>query len=904
MFWQPHPPSWRTSYFYPSRRFIRGSPGIAQAPERDAIRRRLASRQDTPPLALKAACSPIAWPIKIASGILRYGAWLHESHACHNVNKNVAVHCTILVRIRKYREACINVVQLCRQYITDSSIVVVCGQFVGPFPLQTPGVFYRLLRWLFPTPMAENATDDVLIVGVQRDCDCLCLGENKTKKHKRLAKAQQGKEQRKGTVERSSDNKSLAKSREVEITCTEDLAASTKPNSEQSTQSEKTVKIPSTTSMMHQQPMADSALAAYPQRGATPNDCAHAKLAPTTTLNGGHEGANSYRLGPAQQAGASVSTSHPGPKDGDLDWIDLSTSEWDTFLNQPLTADMNSTLANQHPNSSTRMVPRGNSADTTALYDSSASTSDTSHQALGAATPRRPQHSGADFASIIADTTEKDSAVQSARRNNFFSSTDYPASSNAMSSSSPPSTANENKNLNLSLFDTPSTAQSNCSTTPNHFVNPTSIACNNSPPQAPQLQQQKQPVNAFQDQQQQQGYSSTTTFLAANRPPNYQAAPVQFGGSSSVQGQRQQDYPAVVNKALPNSQQLQSPVNSNNSAFFRSSPNGHAHPAMPPPPPQATTQSGINAQQQQLLFNAGARPSAGAGTGAISAPSNFIPNNGHLLTGPGGVQQQQVPSFTPGSHSLPGGLASSSASGGGAVTTGTEHLQNDEVLARKLQEDEYIKGMIRSRHDDEKLAMSLLAKDLSIRQARNSVPPNIAQYPLLQQQQQQQRQAQFPPQSAMQTTVGGGPSNVSMSASEQPAGAVLRNADEVLGKEQGPGGSMMKHPTCWTQCPNCPSEVMRKYHLIDVERGSPEWNVVSQPLFNSGFCVEQVQRIQNETLWQRLCFEKQLMLRDRPSCNEKFLYHTSKAKVAVICEEGLDPRLSRNGLFGSGIYFR
>ena len=748
--------------------------------------------------------------------------------------------------------------------------------------------------------MAENATDDVLIVGVQRDCDCLCLGENKTKKHKRLAKAQQGKEQRKGTVERSSDNKSLAESCEVEVTCTEDLAASTKPNSEQSTQSEKTVKIPSTTSMMHQQPMADSALAAYPQRGATPNDCAHAKLAPTTTLNGGHEGTNSYRLGPARQAGASVSTSHPGPKDGDLDWIDLSTSEWDTFLNQPLTADMNPTLANQHPNSSTRMMPRGNSADTTST-------------ASGTATPsyRRPaplQRSGADFANI-ADTTEKDSAVQSARQNNLFSSTDYPASSNAMSSFSPPSTANENKHLNLSLFDTPSTAQSNCSTTPNHFVNrsiPTSATCNSSPPQAPQLQQQ-QPVNAFQDQQQQQGYSSTTTFMAANCPPNYQAAPVQFGSSSGVQGQRQQqDYPAVINKALPNSQQLQSPVNSNNSAFFHSSPNGHAHPAMPPPPPQVTTQSGINAQQQQLLFNTGARPSAGAGgVGAISAPSNsqmqFVPNNGHLLAG-GVQQQQQVPSFTPGSPSLPG-LASSSASGGGAGTTATEHLQNDEVLARKLQEDEYIKGMIRSRHDDEKLAMSLLAKDLSIRQARNSVPPNIAQYPLLQQQQQQQ-QAQFPPQSAMQATAGGGPSNVSVNASEQPAGAVLRNADEVLGTEQGPGGSMMKHPTCWTQCPNCPSEVMRKYHLIDVERGSPEWNVVSQPLFNSGFCVEQVQRIQNETLWQRLCFEKQLMLRDRPSCNEKFLYHTSKAKVAVICEEGLDPRLSRNGLFGSGIYFR
>ena len=742
--------------------------------------------------------------------------------------------------------------------------------------------------------MAENATDDVLIVGVERDCDCLCLGENKAKKHKRLAKAQQGKEQRKGPVERSSDNKGLAESREVEVT--EDLAASTKPNSAQSTPSE-----PSTTSMMHQQPMAGSASAAYPQRGVTPNDSAHAQLAPTTTLNRGHEGTNSYRLGPAQQAGAAVSMSQL--QNGDLDWIDLSTSEWDTFLNQPLTADMDPTLANQHPNSSTRMMPRGNSDPTvatssTALYGSSASTSDTSHQGIntsGAATPRpalhQPQHSGADFANI-ADTTERDSATQSApQQNNLFSSTNYPASSAV--SSSPLSTANENKNLNLSLFDSPSTAQSNCSTTPNSFVNH-STPTSNSPPQVSQFQhqQQQQPVNAFQDQQQQQQGYSTTTFMAASHPPNYQTAPVQFGSSSGVHGQQQQQ-PAIINKTLPNSQQLQSPVNSNNTTFFHPSPNGRAPPMMPPP--QVTTQSGINAQQQQHLFNTGAR--------VISAPSNsqmqFAPNNGHLLTGGTGGVQQQVPSFTPGNCSSPG-LAASSASGAG----NTEHLQNDEVLARKLQEDEYIKGMIRSKHDDEKLAMSLLAKDLSIRQARNSMPPNILQYPP----QQQQRQAQFPPQSAMQATAGGGggggPSNFSTNACEQPNGAVLRNADEVLGKEQGPGGNMMKHPTCWTQCPNCTSEVARKYHLIDVERGSPEWNVVSQPLFNSGFCVEQVQRIQNETLWQRLCFEKQLMLRDRPSCNEKFLYHTSKAKVAVICEEGLDPRLSRNGLFGSGIYFR
>ena len=57
-------------------------------------------------------------------------------------------------------------------------------------------------------------------------------------------------------------------------------------------------------------------------------------------------------------------------------------------------------------------------------------------------------------------------------------------------------------------------------------------------------------------------------------------------------------------------------------------------------------------------------------------------------------------------------------------------------------------------------------------------------------------------------------------------------------------------------------------------------------------------------LWERLCYEKRLMLRERSDVNERFLYHTSKSKVSVICEEGLDQRLSGMGLFGHGIYFR
>lgn len=118
------------------------------------------------------------------------------------------------------------------------------------------------------------------------------------------------------------------------------------------------------------------------------------------------------------------------------------------------------------------------------------------------------------------------------------------------------------------------------------------------------------------------------------------------------------------------------------------------------------------------------------------------------------------------------------------------------------------------------------------------------------------------------------------------------------------GGRGLRIPTCWTNCPNCPPSKQTKYHLIDVAYNCAEWSVVSDPLIKLGFTVTRVQRIQNETLWQRLCFEKQLMLRDHHEVNEQFLYHTSRCAIATICEEGLDMRLSMNGNFGRGIYFR
>ena len=115
---------------------------------------------------------------------------------------------------------------------------------------------------------------------------------------------------------------------------------------------------------------------------------------------------------------------------------------------------------------------------------------------------------------------------------------------------------------------------------------------------------------------------------------------------------------------------------------------------------------------------------------------------------------------------------------------------------------------------------------------------------------------------------------------------------------------IMRTPKCWTVCPHCPVGAQRKFHLVDVLPHAAEWGVVSAPLMKDGFVVSRVRRIQNESLWQRLCYEKQLMLREKRDVNEQLLYHTSRGSVEVIAEEGLDIRLSHVGNFGSGIYFR
>ena len=96
--------------------------------------------------------------------------------------------------------------------------------------------------------------------------------------------------------------------------------------------------------------------------------------------------------------------------------------------------------------------------------------------------------------------------------------------------------------------------------------------------------------------------------------------------------------------------------------------------------------------------------------------------------------------------------------------------------------------------------------------------------------------------------------------------------------------------------------------MIELPRGSEEWARVTAALVEKcSYNVTKVQRIQNMDLWARYQSEKKHVVRGRPEgydVNERLLYHTSSAQKSVICDEGLDQRLSQSGLFGHGIYFR
>lgn len=108
-------------------------------------------------------------------------------------------------------------------------------------------------------------------------------------------------------------------------------------------------------------------------------------------------------------------------------------------------------------------------------------------------------------------------------------------------------------------------------------------------------------------------------------------------------------------------------------------------------------------------------------------------------------------------------------------------------------------------------------------------------------------------------------------------------------------------PSWWSEC-----DSSKPYTLIDLNFETSEARIVYSPVAACGFNVTKIQRIQSHNLWRRYMGEVRLLIEERGEgyqLDERLLYHCSQADKSVICSEGLDVRLSRNGNFGRGIYF-
>ena len=637
--------------------------------------------------------------------------------------------------------------------------------------IKTPGGFLQY-----------GMADEVLIIGVERDCECLCLGE-KGSKQKRLggcgsiaASSWKGKEPlnasrrllgKKTATRLSTEHEAPTQREAVNWNSSDDRSVDANQDRD-SNSNQHLLLTPPAASMQFHQPNGRrevSTLSSQPTSAGTTSKASNSEK----SVNQQDAFSMSVDLNAAQ------GSSQPA----DFDPLyRMSESEWDRILDLGATSTINfSFISSANPMSS--------GINTSVLAADSTAASCTSLTSSGAVN--------------FDTTTEKDSAT-------------HHSSATLLSNSAPSINPNYNDSVFLSAdYPTSSGPSSSCA----------NLLENQSTMFSPSMMT----------------HSSSTPALTATSPQP----------ASSL------------------------------------SPSTTLH----PPQPYNTSMMAFPDHQQPY-------PPLTTPHDAAAAKSLYPPSQQQTQCLPPAAQVQRDNAIT---QSQQGSSDHSTGSGAAGVN---EHLQNDENLARKLQEEEFNQGMRRSKHGDEKLALRLLASDLAIGQPRNAVQ-DVAMASMNEQYLQQHPSVQMAASFSSPTINATSPivdNSRALSTTQHVSG-------EQLQQQNGPAdGNSSKHPTCWTECPNCPSDVTRKYHLIDVEQGSPEWNVVSQPLVQAGFGVTRVGRIQNEMLWQRLCFEKQLMRRDRPSCNERFLYHTSRAEVSVICEEGLDPRLSRNGLFGSGIYFR
>lgn len=110
-------------------------------------------------------------------------------------------------------------------------------------------------------------------------------------------------------------------------------------------------------------------------------------------------------------------------------------------------------------------------------------------------------------------------------------------------------------------------------------------------------------------------------------------------------------------------------------------------------------------------------------------------------------------------------------------------------------------------------------------------------------------------------------------------------------------------PSWWSQVHGTSST----FRLVELPIESPEAVIVLDSFQLTTFMVKIVSRIESPKLWRRYLSEVHIISEDRGDNyeqNERLLFHCTKASMSVICTQGLDVRLSNQGSFGRGIYFR
>ncbi|XP_066175786.1 protein mono-ADP-ribosyltransferase PARP12-like [Sylvia atricapilla] len=139
--------------------------------------------------------------------------------------------------------------------------------------------------------------------------------------------------------------------------------------------------------------------------------------------------------------------------------------------------------------------------------------------------------------------------------------------------------------------------------------------------------------------------------------------------------------------------------------------------------------------------------------------------------------------------------------------------------------------------------------------------------------------------------------------------SVIRLPKQSEGGQDGSQNTTLSHPVYPPQWDKTALPDIG-FKLIQLSYDSQEYRKIKS-LFEKtmkNYCINQLQRIQNPTLWDIFQWQKEKMkkLHQSKGVNERLLFHgTSPSHVSAICEQNFDWRLcgTHGTLYGKGSYF-